>query len=63
MPRFMRYEKVEDVKDVSVFPTFCCFSKKFSFNVNAPVCEDDHGHVAFISEESKAMFLRQRGMA
>lgn len=58
----------ELIRFYSTIPVYPLFSSSYianwSFAVNAPLCEDDNGHVSFVSEEAKQRFLREykRGM-
>lgn len=45
-------------ENIPVYPLFATkYYSMWGINANAPLCEDDRGHVCFISEEAKRNFL------
>ena len=58
-------ELIRFYSSIPVYPHFSSkYYAKWSFAVSAPLCEDDNGHVSFVSEEAKQKFLKEykRGM-
>lgn len=60
----MRMKKicVDDLKDVTVYPKFCKYSRTFHLHKDLALCENDRGEIAFLSQEVKEDYLRRKNM-
>lgn len=52
----------KDLTQVTVYPVMCSYELKKSLPWWAPVCEEENGLVAFISQKDKETYLRDLGM-
>ena len=58
----MKKISVDDLKDVTVYPKFCKYSRTARLYRNLDLCENDKGEIAFLSQESKENYLRRKNM-
>lgn len=51
--------KIDSPAMITVYPEFCLYRRKCNIQDGPWLCEDDHGGIAFVSEEMKQEYLER----